>query len=77
MIQANGKTAKQILMTWAKAKGITPRQFSRDIHCSDTHAWYTLRDPKYPLGLPTLAKLLIVYGADGPALEMAKVTTLN
>ena len=62
---------KEILRRWAKKNGITPAALAEQSRFTYNHAWKILSGG-YPITLETLGRLLLVYGQDGPALEMAE-----
>lgn len=64
-------TPKQILQDWCAQREIGPQQLAEAIKCTYQHAWNVLSG-QYPITLPTLARLLVVYGKDGPAVAIAE-----
>lgn len=67
----NSTTPKQALRDWCAQRDIGPQQLATAIKCTYQHAWNVLSG-EYPITLPTLARLLIVYGKDGPALAISE-----
>lgn len=62
---------KQALRNWAERNEIYPARLARELHCTEAHAWEILKGDR-AITLPTLARLLVVYGKDGPALAIAE-----
>lgn len=67
----NSLSPKQALQDWCAKREIGPQQLAEAIKCTYQHAW-NLLSGTYPITLPTLARLLIVYGKDGPAPAIAE-----
>ena len=75
----NTLAPKGILRKWADDNSISPALLAKQLSCNYSHAWQLLNDADYTINLPTLARLLVVYGKDGPAIAIAEAmkTELN
>ena len=69
--QTTPKLPKQILNDWCEKNNVSIGQFAKDIHADYQHGWNILRG-SYPINRNVLANILIYYGKDGPALEIAE-----
>ena len=70
MNSASLSLESQELITWMKAQDLTPAKLSRLTGFSYNHCWLLFRGKA--IGLKTLARLLIVFGEEGPALRIAQ-----
>lgn len=65
----------QELVGWMKSRGLTPAKLSRLTGFSYSHCWLLSRGK--PIGYETLARLLIIFGEEGPALRIAQAMRLS
>lgn len=65
------KKPNNLLRKWLAEQGTSIYELMRALGCSYPHAWLIVRG-KRDVTPETLGKLLIAFGADGPAPQMAE-----
>ena len=69
----NKNTPESILQTWVRSQKKSKAQFCRDVGYKSNYGYLLLNasDPR-PVTFEVVGRLLVVYGADGPAAAIAE-----